>query len=242
MKFGAGFLIVAVSVMVAPEARAQDDGESGLRKRLNKEMEFYLVRLRESVREIAREELAAASYAARIDRLANNLVDDPLHNRLKELLLSKFVNLQYQRAIADLVERKVEKAENGRLRVPWDSDRSLDYLRGRLTAIEEPMAPTRKCDGLGLGFTELSKFDREWSGIYRKDGLKITEVTEGGPAARAKLQKDDYIIVINATFVTSAYVDEVVKSLGTVGEFEVTYLRDRKYLKATLSLGERRPK
>jgi hypothetical protein len=242
VKFGAGFLTIAVTLGVAMPALAQDDVETRLRKRLNQEMVAAVARLGEILRESAREELAIATFPARIDRLANNLVDDPLHNRLKKFLLSRAGKGVVQKLMYETFESRLEMKENGRLRVREGTERFWVHFLDDCAPIEETLVAPRKCDGLGMAFTELSRTERLWTGITRTNGIKVTDVTEGSPAAKAGLQKDDFILVIDASIVSNTNVDDVIKSLAAGREFELTYWRDGKIQKTTLTLDQRRPK
>jgi len=245
---GATFVLL---ILGATTAAAQDDAEARLRKRVDQELGAALARLRKSIRELALEELAAAMTEAKVDRLANGLVDDPLHNRLKKLLLSKegkelvqqFMGEQNTQGLDEIVDSYFEKEKNGRLRVREEFEEVLAQILDSVEPAEAPKpGPAKDAPALGLKYTELAPGERMWAGIPGKMGIKITEVTEGGPAAKAGLKKEDLILSIGSKQLNVENVDEVVKALALKTEHTVTFHRNRSKETTKLTLDERRPK
>jgi C-terminal processing protease CtpA/Prc len=193
-------------------------------------------------------ELEVARSEAKVDVLANSLVDDPLHNRLKKLLLSKegkdlvreFMGGQGG-GFDDIVSQYFEKAKNGRLRVREDFEETLEQLLDSIHPVEAPKAAGTECVALGIKFVALTDGERLRFGIPKPAGIKITEVTEGGAAARAKLQKDDVLVDLGSKQLTPENVDDVMASLKA-GDTFVTYFRNRAKASAKLTIDQRRPK
>jgi C-terminal processing protease CtpA/Prc len=204
--------------------------------------------VRKRVFEIALAELEIARSEAKVDGLANSLVDDPLHNRLKKLLLSKegkdlvreFMGGQGG-GFDDIVSQYFEKAKNGRLRVREDFEETLEQLLDSIQPVEATKAAGTECAALGIKFVALTDGERLRFDIPKPAGIKITEVAEGGAAARAKLQKDDVLVDLGSKQLTPENVDDVMASLKA-GDTVVTYFRNRAKASARLTIDQRRPK
>ena len=93
--------------------------------------------------------------------------------------------------------------------------------------------------------------DMDWTvepkamlGVYtEKDekGAKITSVVDDSPAAKAGLQKGDIITKIDETSVTDpSALSSIINDKKPNDEVKITYLRDKKEKKVTLTLGERK--
>jgi len=245
--------IAAVLLVIAgaDATFAQDDAKSRIQARLNQELADALAQARKKVFDLALAELEVARSEARVDGLANNLVDDPLHNRLKKLLLSKegkdlvreFMGEQGAGGLDQIVDQYFEKAKNGRLRVREDFEEVLEQLLDSVAPVEAPNpAPGKDAPLLGFKYTELAPGDRMWAGIPGKMGIKITDVVEGGPAAKAGLKKEDLVLSINSKQLNAENVDEVVKTLPVKTEFAVNIHRNRSKQALKMTLDERRPK
>ncbi len=240
MKIATILLLVAS----ANAAAAQEDPAARIRKRLEKEISEALAQARKSVRELVLKELSAAGIghaeksglAGQIEKFAKSLVNDKLHNRLKELLLSKegqdlvesFMTEQNMDNLDELVQSYFDKAD-GKYRVREEFEEVLAQMLDSVAPVEPGKAGTI-APALGIRFAASA------------EGLKITDVTEGGPAARAKLQKDDVILSIGGKQLSASNVDEVLKSLAPKTEFPVTYTRGKSTQSTTLTPDERRPK
>lgn len=233
-----------ILVAGAHAAAAQEDPATRIRRRLEKEMGEALAQTRKSIRELVLQELSTAGIgsaeksglAGQIEKFAKNLVNDKLHNRLKELLLSKegqtlvesFMSEQNMDNLDELVQSYFDKAD-GKYRVREEFEEVLAQMLDSVAPVEPGKAGTL-APALGLRFAPSA------------EGLKITDVTEGGPAARAKLQKDDVLLSIGGKQLSASNVDEVLKALAPKTELLVTYSRGKATLSTSLTLDERRPK
>lgn len=222
--------IAALLILFAgPDAAiAQEDGESRIRRRLNHELADALADARKRVFELALAELEVARSEAKVDGLANSLVDDPLHNRLKKLLLSKegkdlvreFMGGQGGAALDDIVGQYFEKSKNGRLRVREDFEETLEQLLDSVAPVDHSK--------IGVRLAPLTLDERNKLGFPGRTGLRVAEVAAEGAAAKAGLVAGDVLISVDGIDLTSLNVNEVFKQLKSGQEIKVVYLRDRK--------------
>ena len=255
MKMAIGVLLAVGAI--ASEVQAQDDAAVRIRKRLDVEMKDALEKSRKGMLEFVAKELAAAgigerSLSAQIRKFADNLVDDSLHSRLKRLLLSKdgrelveeFMSEQNMEELETLVESYFEKNKNGKYRVREEFAEVLEQMLDSVAPVDAPKAaPAGKDAGaLGLKCVALEDGDRLWAGVPGDLGVKITDVTEGGPAAKAGLRKHDIITLIGGKRLTMANVEEVVKALPVNSDINLTYHRGKSMENAKLTIEDRRPK
>lgn len=97
-------------------------------------------------------------------------------------------------------------------------------------------APKRKARGyMGVRLIELTDEDKK--DLKIKGGLKIGEVVENGPAAKAGLQADDVILAINGQAVESPQdLAPIMQSTGPGSSIKMDYLREGKKKTATVVL------
>jgi len=89
-------------------------------------------------------------------------------------------------------------------------------------------APKRKARGyMGVKLMELSDEDKKDLGV--KNGLKVAEVVEGGPAAKAGLQADDVITSVDGRAIDSMQeLAPVMAAAGPGATVKLDVLRDGK--------------
>jgi C-terminal processing protease CtpA/Prc len=89
-------------------------------------------------------------------------------------------------------------------------------------------APKRKARGyMGVKLMELSDEDKKDLGV--KNGLKVAEVVEGGPAAKAGLQTDDVITAVDGRAIDSMQeLAPIMAAAGPGATVKLDVLRDGK--------------
>lgn len=218
---------IVLLISGATAAGAQDDAGARIRKRLEREMEAVLETTRQSLRELVLKELSSAgigekSLGAQIGKFANNLVNDQLHNRLKQLLLSRdgrdlvetFMAEQNLDDLNGIVESYFEKDKNGKYRIREEFEDVLAQL------LDNAAPPTPSAGSIGIDLVV------DWANPDAK-GLKVAGVTAGGPAAAAGIKAGDLLISVTGRDLTSSNVEEVMKSLKPGQEVKIVYERDK---------------
>jgi len=246
--------MVVLFVLGAGAAMAQEDPAARIRQRIDQEMKDVLETTRKSLRELVLKELASAgigdrSLGAQVDRFAKALVDDPLHNRLRGLLLSKdgrelverFMTEQNLDNVESLVESYFEKQKNGKFRVREEFEEVLEQMLDSVAPAEAPKAPSSSLEKFGFTFAELTEDERKPWDISKPHGLKVTNVTKDGPADKAGLRKGDIVILIDGKPASPADAAKVLESTKT-GTVELSYGRDKDIHKAKMTLDKRSSK
>jgi C-terminal processing protease CtpA/Prc len=221
-----------LAIAGAHSAAAQD--EARIKKRVDRELSESLARTRKSLQEFVLKELASAgigekSLSAQIDRFAKSLIEDDLHNRLRRLLLSKdgkdlveqFMIEQNMEDLGAVLDAYFEKEKNGKYRIREEFEEVL----GQLLDGAAPPAPAAGTIGIDL-VIDKSRPDQV--------GLKVAGVTAGGPAAAAGLKAGDVVISVGGRDLTSANVEEVMKSLKPGQDVKIAYERDKVKTTATV--------
>ena len=213
-------IVLLVVGALATTAEAQDNLAERLQARLKLELKTALTQLEKSAKELALQELATARLAAQVDRFAKSLIEDKLHDRLRALLLSKegkklveeFMTEQQMETVDSLVESYFEKDKSGQYRVIEEFEEVL----GQLLDSYEPAAPG------SIGIDLLIDKDRPIGA-----GVRVAAVTPGGAAAAAGIKSGDVVISVAGRDLTSANVEEVMKSLSPEQNVKIVYERDK---------------
>ena len=248
--------MVVLFVLGAGAAMAQEDPAARIRQRIDQEMKDVLETTRKSLRELVLKELASAgigdrSLGAQVDRFAKSLVDDPLHNRLRGLLLSKdgrelverFMTEQNLDNVESLVESYFEKQKNGKFRVREEFEEVLEQMLDSVAPAEAPKAaagPSR-LDQLGFKFAALTDDERKALDCVKPYGLKVTQVDKGSPAGKAGLRTGDIIILVDGKAVSPENASKLLDA-ARAGTIEFSYWRDKDVHKAKVTINDRRPK
>jgi len=96
--------------------------------------------------------------------------------------------------------------------------------------------PKRKARGyMGVKLMELSDEDKKDLGV--KSGLKVAEVVEGGPAAKAGLQPDDVVTTVDGRAVDSMQeLAPIMQAAGPGASVKLEVLRDGKKKSVAVTL------
>jgi serine protease Do len=97
-----------------------------------------------------------------------------------------------------------------------------DALRARVDALGRGESPSRRRLGVAIAPRHVARRLRRSVGLPERDGLPVLGVEEGGPAARAGVQRGDLIVAVGATPVTSA--DDLAGALGGAEDAPVVSL------------------
>lgn len=233
-------------MLAAGPATAQDDLATRLQTRIDRELQEAVSRMRQGVREMVLKELAAA----KIDRFASNLRDDPIHNRLKKFLFTKegkslverFMDEQNMETLEELVDLYFEKEKGGRMRVRDQYEEVLNQILEDLAPPDPPKSPAApKLEALGARYGEVTEDQRKESGLAQ-DGIRITEIEPDGPAAKAGLKPEDAILSMGGKTLKPGNVDEVLGSLPRGTDIVVVYYRGRDRQTVTIRLREGKSK
>jgi C-terminal processing protease CtpA/Prc len=168
--------------------------------------------------------LAAAAPALAQDQDKENLKRDLMKEVEKRL---KSEDERLLKDIEKVIEEELGKSGKAPKAAPKGEPRA-----------ETPKAdaPKRKARGyMGVKLMELSDDDKKDLGV--KNGLKVAEVVEGGPAAKAGLQADDVITAVDGRAIDSMQeLAPVLAAAGPGTSVKIDAVRDGKKRTVTVVL------
>lgn len=170
--------------------------------------------------------LLALTFSA--TALAQNQDNDGLkRDLLKEV--EKRLKSEDERLLKD-IEKLIDEELKAGGRAPKAAPKAEPKAESR------PEAPKRKARGyMGVRLIELTDEDKKDLGV--KSGLKVGEVVEGGPAAKAGLQPDDVILTLDGRSIDSTQeLPPVMQAAGPGASMKVEYLREGKKKSSTIVL------
>ena len=143
-----------------------------------------------------------------------------------------------KKKILEDVERRLRQEEERLLKdIEKMLEEELSGVRKAPPPESKPPAPPRKARGyLGIRPGDLSDEEKKDLGI--KNGIRIFEVVEGGPAAKAGLKADDVLVAIDGKPIESPQeIPALIQNLGEGARIKVEYLRDGRRSTAEVTLG-----
>lgn len=143
-----------------------------------------------------------------------------------------------KKKILEEVERRLRQEEERLLKdIEKVIEEELSGTRKAPAGESKPPAPSRKVRGyLGIRPGDLSEEEKKDLGI--RNGIRIFEVIEGGPAAKAGLKADDILIAIDGKPIDSPQeIPALIQGLGEGARIKVEYLRAGRRGTAEVTLG-----
>ena len=142
---------------------------------------------------------------------------------------------EIKKRILKKVEEYLKREEQ---RILKEIEKIIDEELAR--AEREKPKPEKKQGYLGVGIAELSEDDREELGLRDDEGIVVTQVREGFPAAKAGLQEGDVILRVGRTRIgdIEALLD-VLKKEGAGATITVRILRGDERKRVRIELVER---
>jgi C-terminal processing protease CtpA/Prc len=144
-----------------------------------------------------------------------------------------------KKKILEEVERRLRQEEERLLK---DIEKVIEEelagaRKGPAPESKPPAAPRAKARGyLGIRPGDLSDAEKKDLGI--QNGIRIFEVVEGGPAAKAGLKADDVLTAIDGKPIDSPQeVPALIQNLGEGARIQVEYLRNGRRSVAEVTLG-----
>jgi len=230
----------------------QDDPVDRILRRIDQELKDSETRLREDIKAILIRELRGPTPQTMAERLIAFVPrireDGGTQSRLKKFLatekgrqgvlalLEQQGLTDFDRAVATYFERHPDDTYSLRPQFVEEVEEWLEETEGRPPPKEKPR--TRAW----IGFTpdDFTDDERSKIGLDKGWGLRVLEVTKGGPGERAGLRPQDILLTLAGRRVGEENMLAVLSSLRPGESVEAVVLRGEEKATLKITLGEKR--
>lgn len=234
---------------------SQDERIEKILRRIEKEMRDSEERLREDIRKIVRAELEKSgakgagkekSLEAEVDAFAAKIKEDQgVNSWIRKMLLSpkgkEYVRSQMEAQGIEDFEQAVDmyfaKNEDGTysLRPEFEEE-----ARRMMEESEPKKDDSPKRAYLGITPDDFSDEQRQSLGLEKGHGVKILEITKGGPAEGAGVKPGDVLLSIGGKKVGDDNIGAVLGGCKPGERIAVVILRGKEKVKLEVTLAEKR--